>query len=338
MKSVGLVWIVALLATMAVHAQTNPVPFIDQPLVPTAVAPGAAGFTLAVNGANFVAGSVVNWNGASLPTTFISRAQLTATVAAADVASARTAFVTVVNPTPGGGVSNVAFFQVATPESTVVLSQTNNIASDVFSVITADFNGDGKLDLAAAGFDSQNNPTLYILLGNGDGTFQEGTTLPASIGSLLAAGDFNGDGKLDVAGFDDNTTSELTVMLGNGDGTFQAQTPIQLLSPAVYYFDATVSADFNGDGVLDLVLSGDTVEHGQGQLLTLLGNGDGTFQAALLGGDGAQGSFFGEVAADFNGDGQQDLASSFAFGQSTEPQTPGFAVGLGNGAVRFYLQ
>src|SRR5208283_3105573 len=180
MKSAGLAVVAILLATTVALAQTNPVPFINQPLVPTAAAPGAAGFTLTVNGANFVSGSVVNWNGAPLSTTFVSRAQVTAAVAASDVASAGTVFVTVVNPAPGGGVSNVALFQIATPESIVVLSQTGNIASDVFSVITADFNGDGKLDLAAAGFGSQNNPTLYVLLGNGNGTFQSPVTYPIS--------------------------------------------------------------------------------------------------------------------------------------------------------------
>jgi hypothetical protein len=361
------------------------VPFIDQPLVPTAASPGAAGFTLTISGANFVSGSVVNWNGVPLPTTFVSRAQVTATVAVSNVASAGTVFVTVVNPAPGGGVSNVVFFQVATPQSAVALSPGANLFGariGVFNAITADFNGDGKLDIAAQGFDSQDNPTLYILLGkgdgtfqspvaypisiipdtttspiisgdfnhdgkldviagltvllgNGDGTFQQGVTLPSSIGLLLSAGDFNGDGKLDFAGVD--TTLQLTVMLGNGDGTFQAQTPIQLLSSAVYYFDAIVTADFNGDGVLDLAVNGDGLEHGGSEIAILLGNGDGTFQAPLLGGDEAQGSLGPATAADFNGDGEQDLAGSFTFGRPDEPpaQSPGLAVGLGNGAGAF---
>jgi hypothetical protein len=383
MKSVGLVSILVLLATVVASAQVNPVPFIDQPLVPTAASPGVAGFTLTINGANFVSESVVNWNGAPLPTTFVSRAQVTAAVAASDVASVGTVFVTVVNPTPGG-VSNVAFFQVATPQSAVAVSPGANLFGagiGVFNVITGDFNGDGKLDLAASGSDSKFNPTLFIalgngdgtfqtpvpypisfpdvivapiitgdfngdgkldviagltvLLGNGDGTFQQGVTLPASIGSLLVAGDFNSDGKLDFAGFD-NTICQFTVMLGNGDGTFQAQTPIQVVSPGVYSFGTIVAADFNGDGVLDLAINGDGEEHGGSFLPTLLGNGDGTFQTALFGGDGAQGNLGPVTAADFNGDGRQDLAGSFSFGRPDEPpQTPGLAVGLGNGAGAF---
>ena len=63
--------------------------------------------------------------------------------------------------------------------------------------MAADFNGDGKLDLAMA---NQNDGTVSILLGNGDGTFQP----PANVGGFItptwiAVGDFNGDGKLDLA-------------------------------------------------------------------------------------------------------------------------------------------
>src|ERR1017187_3492528 len=88
----------------------NPVPFIDQPLVPDATAPGGAGFTLTVNGAGFVPASVVNWNGSPRATTFVSRSKLTATILASDIAKASTAAVTVVNPNPGGGTSNTQFF------------------------------------------------------------------------------------------------------------------------------------------------------------------------------------------------------------------------------------
>jgi hypothetical protein len=71
----------ALLASNAL-AQ-NPVPFIDQPLVPSAVAPGGPDFTLTVNGAGFVSGATVDWNGAPLTTTFVTSSQLTASVPAA---------------------------------------------------------------------------------------------------------------------------------------------------------------------------------------------------------------------------------------------------------------
>src|SRR5580692_10784132 len=83
-------------------ASPNPVPLINQPLVPDAVAPGGSGFTLTVNGTGFGTDSTVNWNGSPLATTFVKDSQLTASVPAADIATVNTAAVTVVNPAPGG--------------------------------------------------------------------------------------------------------------------------------------------------------------------------------------------------------------------------------------------
>src|SRR6202453_1689297 len=103
----------AILGMLATHALAqNAVPLASQPLVPDAVAPGGAGFTLTVDGAGFVAASVVHWNGSPRATTFVSSAQLTAAILASDIATASTAAVTVVNPRHGG-VSNVQFFSIA---------------------------------------------------------------------------------------------------------------------------------------------------------------------------------------------------------------------------------
>ena len=104
-----------LLMPLSAAGQTNPVPFVDQPLVPAAIAPGGPSFTLTVNGTGFVPASVVNWNGSPRPTTFVSSARLTATIPDTDIATAGTAFITVVNPAPGGGVSNVVFLPITTP-------------------------------------------------------------------------------------------------------------------------------------------------------------------------------------------------------------------------------
>ena len=106
----------------AVSYAQAPVPFISLPLIPDATAPGGAQFTLTVNGTGFVSNSVVNWNGSALATQFVSGSQLTAIVPAADVATASTAWVTVVNPAPGGGTSNIAFFTVTANDGRVWLS------------------------------------------------------------------------------------------------------------------------------------------------------------------------------------------------------------------------
>jgi hypothetical protein len=93
---------------------TNPTPAISG-LNPSSATPGGPGFTLTVNGTNFINGSVVRWNGLDRTTTYVGATQLTALITAADIASANTASVTVFNPAPGGGASNPATFAVGAP-------------------------------------------------------------------------------------------------------------------------------------------------------------------------------------------------------------------------------
>src|SRR5262249_11838470 len=122
----------------------NPVPYVSQPLVPDAAAPGGPGFTLTVNGTGFVSGSVVNWNGSTRATQFVSKGQVTATILATDIEKAGTASIAVVNPGPGGGTSGTIFFPVAKPEASVSFARTDygSPGGNIF-VVTADFNGDG---------------------------------------------------------------------------------------------------------------------------------------------------------------------------------------------------
>src|SRR5215467_2544523 len=100
------------LVTVGVAMAQDPVPLINAPLLPDAAKPGGAGFTLIVNGTGFVSGSLVNWNGSARATTFVSASELTANILASDIANPGTASVTVVSLGPGGGTSNVAFFEV----------------------------------------------------------------------------------------------------------------------------------------------------------------------------------------------------------------------------------
>jgi hypothetical protein len=157
------------------------------------------------------------------------------------------------------------------------------------SVAVGDFNGDGKLDLAIAYYSDN---SVSVLLGNGDGTFQERLDYPTGRSLLsLAVGDFNGDGNQDLVVAN---TASVSVLLGNGDGTFRTQPeyPVGGNSVAV--------GDFNGDGKLDLAITrGSSVS-------VLLGNGDGTFRTQM---DYATGIGTTSVAVgDFNGDGKLDLA------------------------------
>ncbi|MHB1960166.1 MAG: FG-GAP repeat domain-containing protein [Acidobacteriaceae bacterium] len=167
------------------------------------------------------------------------------------------------------------------------------------SIVAADFNGDGKLDLAVT---NSTDNTLSILLGNGDGTFTPTPSRPVTGVTPfgLAVGDFNGDGKLDlaVANFNDNAT----ILLGNGDGTF-TPAPAQ---PTTAQGFAIVTGDFNGDGKLDLATS----NYGDSTVAVLLGNGDGTFTPiGNCCGDSVELTHtLGMTIGDFNGDGRPDLA------------------------------
>jgi trimeric autotransporter adhesin len=84
----------------------NPIPVLTA-LSPTTATAGGPAFTLTVTGSGYVSGSVVLWNGAARPTTYVSRTQISAAIAASDIASAGTAQVSVRNPSPGGGTSGL---------------------------------------------------------------------------------------------------------------------------------------------------------------------------------------------------------------------------------------
>jgi hypothetical protein len=92
----------------------NPVPVLST-LSPTTTTAGGASFTLTINGSDFVNGAVVRWDGADRATTFLSSSKLTAQIGAADINAAGTHNVTVFNPAPGGGLSNVLTFTVNDP-------------------------------------------------------------------------------------------------------------------------------------------------------------------------------------------------------------------------------
>jgi hypothetical protein len=318
---VGCLLLLTLTNTGVALAQ-NPVPLLNQPLVPAAVAPGGSGFTLTVNGSGFVSGSIVHWNGIALATTFISKSRLKAAVLSSDIAKPGTASITVVNPGPGDGTSNVIFFEVAPARASIALSAPTvfsvGAGSYPVSVVVGDFNRDGKLDLAVANWASNN---VSVLLGNGDGTL--GAAVNYGAGSnphSVAVGDFNGDGKLDLA-VANAGSGNVSVLLGNGDGTFRAAVSYGTgLTP-----ESVAVGDFNGDGKLDLVVASDSSGN-VGIVSVLLGNGDGTFQAAVDYGTGFGPSSVG--VGDFNGDGKLDLAVANFVGGNV-------SVLLGNGDGTF---
>ena len=268
------------------------VPVVNNPLVPEQKAPGAATFTLTVNGSGFASNAVVKWNGTALTTTFVKSSQLTASVPAADLVSAGTATVTVTNGT--GVASNPAHFQVVKNGYTQAFANLN-YATDVSpqDAVAADFNGDGFLDLAVA----TGNNSVSILMGNGTGAFPSHVqyAVPGDPVGIIA-GDFNGDGKVDLVTVD-QFQSQISVLLGNNDGTFAAHHEYATGTKPVFL----AAGDFNGDGKLDIVVC----DNNASQVSVLIGNGDGTFKTHKEYATGVGPSAV--AVGDFNGDGRLDL-------------------------------
>jgi FG-GAP-like repeat/FG-GAP repeat len=149
----------------------------------------------------------------------------------------------------------------------------------------------------SASFTFGDSPSMSVLLGNGDGTFQPAMNFGDSgIAVDLVVADFDRDGKPDIV---DMNLGEVRVRRGNGDGSFQ---------PPVIYSVGSCSKslaahDFNNDTHLDLI----TADQGSRSVWILVGNGDGTFQSAQ--GFNVWRAPISVAVADFSGDGWLDLAA-----------------------------
>jgi hypothetical protein len=116
---------------------------------------------MTLTGTNFVSNSVVDWNGAPQPTTFVSATTLTATISAADVQFANAASVIVVNPAPGGGTSNAIIFEITTPVAALT-SLVPNSAIAGGPAFTLTVNGSNFLNTAVVQWNGANLVTTFV--------------------------------------------------------------------------------------------------------------------------------------------------------------------------------
>jgi hypothetical protein len=182
-----------------------------------------------------------------------------------------------------------------------------NLVGGVASMETADVNGDHRSDLLVA--DQLRGVT--VLIGRGDGTFTTGATLPVRLYESFAVGDVNHDGIVDVA-VPDSLRNAVSVFLGRGDGTF-APPIVSTVNPHPGVVPtlpvAAALADLNGDGNLDLAVSGGTDR----TLHIMLGDGRGRFTTT----EGYPVQIGRTIIADdFNHDGRPDLAVTELLGRT----------------------
>jgi hypothetical protein len=181
-------------------------------------------------------------------------------------------------------------------------------------VVIADFNGDGKNDVATA---NENSDTITVLIGNGDGTLKPGIDYPVSLGPFnLVAADFNHDGKLDLAAacYPHN---EVDVLPGTGSGTFGAYVTTNYMNEAP---SDLALGDFNGDGKLDLA----TVDFGDRVAILLDTNANKFTQFSIF---PSLTSASRIATGDFNHDGRLDAATA----NPGDPDGPSVAVLFGDG-------
>ena len=199
--------------------------------------------------------------------------------------------------------------------ATPVQASLPGVASNVSQLVTADFNQDGIADLAVV--DSYDS-TLYILLGNGDGTFTMAAAPPISvIPTGIAMGDFNGDGKADLAVLDGDN-QPITILLGNGDGTFDVNGTVDPgTSGSTDGGLRIAAADFNGDGKLDLAVATGGAAGSSETVTILTGNGNGTFNASSASQSSNGTAVTWIQVADFNQDGAPDVVLADGNGNAT---------------------
>ncbi len=181
-------------------------------------------------------------------------------------------------------------------------------------MVVADFNGDGKPDIAVT---DNNVKAVYVYLNDGIGGFAPPKSIPVNMDALgpgpLITGDFNEDGKQDIiVGTVAGSQADI-LLTGNGDGTFTQQQNL----PGSYGYASGIAADINGDKHLDLILGGN------GSIYSYIGDGKGGFQQVTSPNLGGGGLYTGVVSDDFNKDGKNDVVIASPIPSSAITYHPG---------------
>lgn len=175
-----------------------------------------------------------------------------------------------------------------------------SVGTSPTAVATGDFDGDGMIDIAVA-----NQGSVSVLINAGGGAFATQVTYAVAATTAtnaIVVGDVNNDGKPDLLVSNDNGYGTINVLINNGDGTFAAATgngvgfnPVDL-----------AESDFNGDGLLDIVIANQDARN----VSLALNLGGGQFSSQVTFVSGNQYTPTSIATGDFNGDSHPDIATS----------------------------
>jgi hypothetical protein len=214
----------------------NPVPTVTSLLPATAVAGGTT-LTLTVNGTNFVSGATVQWDGAARTTTVVNSTQVAASITAADIASAGSKAITVVNPSPGGGASNaVAFTITSPPPSLISLAPATATAGGPAFTLTV--NGTGFLAGAAVAWNGSVRPTTVV----------SATQLTASITAADIA--TAGTASIDVVQGSLRSTNQLNFTINSAAPSLTSLSPNMIVAGSAGFDLTVIGAGFTSSAVV----------------------------------------------------------------------------------------
>lgn len=182
---------------------------------------------------------------------------------------------------------------------------TYSIFSNANGITLGDINYDGSLDIVVS---EAGNGAISVFLNDGSGSFGPVMSYESTPGSSYTPEtllyDFDGDGYLDLAAAAYSTGPTVSILSGNADGSFSAGVSYDLTGSGLIGAEYINMADVNNDSVMDLILS----RASDGNASLLLGNGDGSFNAATTIFTSSSAYVYEVTPADFNNDGNADIA------------------------------